>query len=52
MLSVYLCGLGLWLACGLLLPASAVIAANATSMMLVAAAIVMNAAMAARPGRQ
>jgi MtN3 and saliva related transmembrane protein len=46
MLSVYLCGLGLWLAYGLLLHAGAVIVANAASMVLVAAAIVMKASIA------
>lgn len=44
MLSVYLCGLSLWLAYGILLHASAVIVANAASMVLVATAIVMKAA--------
>jgi len=52
MLSVYLCGLGLWLAYGLLLHASAVIVANAASMVLVAAAIVMKAAMATSRGQR
>ena len=43
MLCVYLIGLALWLVYGLLLHAAAVIAANAASMVLVAASIMMKA---------
>jgi MtN3 and saliva related transmembrane protein len=43
MLSVYLVGLGLWLIYGVRLHASAIIVANAVSMVLVATAILMKA---------
>jgi MtN3 and saliva related transmembrane protein len=43
MLSIYLVGLGLWLIYGLMLHANAIIVANAVSLVLVAAAILMKA---------
>jgi len=43
MLSIYLVGLGLWLAYGILLHANAIIVANAVSIVLVAGAILMKA---------
>jgi uncharacterized protein with PQ loop repeat len=43
MLSVYLVGLGLWLIYGVRLHASAIIVANAVSIVLVATAILMKA---------
>jgi MtN3 and saliva related transmembrane protein len=43
MLSVYLIGLGLWLVYGVALHASAIIVANALSIVLVATAILMKA---------
>jgi MtN3 and saliva related transmembrane protein len=49
MLSLYLLGLILWLAYGILLRATAVIAANAVSILLVVAAIVMKAMIAGPP---
>ena len=49
MLSVYLFGLALWLAYGILLHAPAVIVANAASMVLVGAAIVMKAVVVPPP---
>lgn len=50
MLSVYLGGVILWLVYGILLHATAVIVANAVSILLVATAIVMKAIIASPPG--
>jgi MtN3 and saliva related transmembrane protein len=49
MLSVYLVGLILWLTYGIFLRAPAIIVANAASMVLVIAAIVMKATIVSRP---
>ena len=49
MLGVYLLGLTLWLVYGILLHAPAIIVANAASMALVLAAIVMKATIVSRP---
>jgi len=49
MLSVYLLGLALWLAYGILLHAPAVVVANAASIALVVAAIVMKAIVGVPP---
>jgi MtN3 and saliva related transmembrane protein len=49
MLCVYLLGLVLWLAYGLILHAAAIIVANAVSIVLVVAAIIMKATIAGSP---
>jgi len=51
MLSIYLVGVILWLVYGILLGAIAVIVANAASILLVLAAIVMKASIAGPPKR-
>jgi hypothetical protein len=49
MLGVYLLGLSLWLIYGIFLHAAAIIVANAASMVLVLAAMVMKATIVSRP---
>ena len=51
MLAIYLTGAVLWLLYGILLQASAVVVANAGSIVLVGAAIILKAKCASRNGR-